>query len=645
MAGSVFRRALRIFSGAALVAVTVIAPAAPSYSAPNGPQVSIGDVAVVEGDSGTSNAVFEVTLSKASGKVSTVDFETSDGTASAGLDYQASSGTVTFNKRQTSKTVSVPIIGDTIDEPDETFTVTLSRASRDLVIGDGTGEATIAADDEATPPPAAADLAVQLTDSPDPVGLGTELTYHAHVVNNGPDAATDVQLTDVLKPYVEFVSASPGCVNDAGTVRCSTATLASGVAYDVDITVRVQTTGAISNTVSVASGTGDPDSGNNSDTEATQVSPEADLRVSLTHEPEPVLHGGSVTFALGLANDGPSPAASSRAHLTLPDGLDFTSADPACGYDAGSRTVTCSAGTLAAGGSVSYAVTATASSVGAKTVTATAETSTPDSDPANNQATDTVNAVGPQADLALTVSGDPDTVLTGEPVAYTWTITNNGPQSAESVILDTFIAEGGTLNSFGEGSVGCIYTFADRHLRCNFGDLASGASHTVTVNFTYSTAGTKTFPTTATSDTDDPVAGNNTASVTTTVNTPQADLGLTVVGNPGTVLTGEPVAYTWTITNNGPQSAESVILDTFIAEGGTLNSFGEGSVGCIYTFADRHLRCNFGDLASGASHTVTVNFTYSTAGTKTFPTTATSDTDDPAAGNNTASVTTTVTAV
>src|SRR5207253_8617271 len=57
----------------------------------------------------------------------TVDFATADGTASAGSDYVAHSGQVSFAPGETSHTVSIPIIGDTTPEASETFTVTLSN--------------------------------------------------------------------------------------------------------------------------------------------------------------------------------------------------------------------------------------------------------------------------------------------------------------------------------------------------------------------------------------------------------------------------------------------------------------------------------------------------------------------------------------
>jgi Calx-beta domain len=108
--------------------------------------VSIGDVSVTEGNTGTTNAIFSVTLSAASGQTATVNYATADGSASAGSDYTAKSGTLTFAPGETSKTVTVAVIVDTANEANETFVVNLSSPS-DATIADGQGEATILNDD------------------------------------------------------------------------------------------------------------------------------------------------------------------------------------------------------------------------------------------------------------------------------------------------------------------------------------------------------------------------------------------------------------------------------------------------------------------------------------------------------------------
>ena len=110
------------------------------------PSLSVNDVTVTEGDSGTTSATFTVTLAPASGQNVSVDYSTADGTATAPADYAATSGTLTFAPGQTTRTVSVQVAGDTVDEINETFTVNLSNAVN-AAIADGTGLGTILDDD------------------------------------------------------------------------------------------------------------------------------------------------------------------------------------------------------------------------------------------------------------------------------------------------------------------------------------------------------------------------------------------------------------------------------------------------------------------------------------------------------------------
>ena len=102
-----------------------------------------------EGTGTTNNASFEVKLSNPSHQTITVAFATADGTAIAGTDYTATSGTVTFNPGETTKSVSVALIGDNIDEVNETFVVNLSNATNATIAG-AQGLATILDDDGPT---------------------------------------------------------------------------------------------------------------------------------------------------------------------------------------------------------------------------------------------------------------------------------------------------------------------------------------------------------------------------------------------------------------------------------------------------------------------------------------------------------------
>jgi hypothetical protein len=117
----------------------------------NDPQVSLSvdDVSAPEGG---QTATFTLSLSRESGKIVTVDYATGDGTAAAPSDYASRSGTIIFMAGETSKTVSVALVQEAVVEPDETFSLALSRAIN-ATLSDGQGVATIVDDDAAPPPP------------------------------------------------------------------------------------------------------------------------------------------------------------------------------------------------------------------------------------------------------------------------------------------------------------------------------------------------------------------------------------------------------------------------------------------------------------------------------------------------------------
>ena len=111
------------------------------------PSLSIDNSTVTEGDSGTTNATFTVSLSAASSETVTVNFTTANGSATAPADYATQSGTLTFSPGDTSKQILVQVNGDTADEADETFFVNLSNPTN-ASIADNQGLGTIIDDDD-----------------------------------------------------------------------------------------------------------------------------------------------------------------------------------------------------------------------------------------------------------------------------------------------------------------------------------------------------------------------------------------------------------------------------------------------------------------------------------------------------------------
>lgn len=116
-----------------------------------------------------------------------------------------------------------------------------------------------------TTPSSSADVALMNVDSPDPVTVGNDITYTLTVTNNGPAAATGVQLSDTLPAGVTFVSttSTQSLCSGTSTITCTLDTLASGTSVSITIVGRPADTGGISNTASVSSDEADPTLANN----------------------------------------------------------------------------------------------------------------------------------------------------------------------------------------------------------------------------------------------------------------------------------------------------------------------------------------------------------------------------------------------
>jgi M6 family metalloprotease-like protein len=166
-------------------AATMTADLLISNGPPPPPAISINDVSVTEGNSGTTNANFAVNLSAASSSAVTVNWATAPGTATADTDYVTASGMVTFAPNVTSQMVTVQVKGDTAFESNETFNVNLANPVG-ATIGKGTGVGTIVNDDtnmspvaviSATPTSGYAPLAVSFSGSGSSDSDGSIVSY------------------------------------------------------------------------------------------------------------------------------------------------------------------------------------------------------------------------------------------------------------------------------------------------------------------------------------------------------------------------------------------------------------------------------------------------------------------------------------
>ena len=154
-------------------------------------KLSVGDATVLEGNVGTTIAAVVASLDAPASKTVTVNYATANGTAVSGADYQATSGTLTFARGETRKTILIPVSGDRVREPNEMLVVNLSGA-QGAKIADGKGAVTIT-DDE--PRISIGDAAVTFSwnypDLGQPVlTFGTELTFTVSLATAYDEAVT-----------------------------------------------------------------------------------------------------------------------------------------------------------------------------------------------------------------------------------------------------------------------------------------------------------------------------------------------------------------------------------------------------------------------------------------------------------------------
>jgi uncharacterized repeat protein (TIGR01451 family) len=265
---------------------------------------------------------------------------------------------------------------------------------------------------------ATADLSVSKVDSPDPVVAGSNITYTISVTNAGPDASSNVSLSDTTPPGTTFVSVTPGAgwtcpplpVGGTGTQTCTDPSVPVGTST-ITLVLRVAAATPIGTVITNTASVTSPDdavTANNSASATTTVSGGANLVVLKSDSPDPVAVGGNVTYALTVRNDGPLAATSVTLSDVIPANTTFVSVTPAAGWSCpslpvgGMGTQTCTIATLAPLSSASFAlvVKVNPGTPGGTVISNTATVSSATTDPssANNTAT-TTTVVGVAADL------------------------------------------------------------------------------------------------------------------------------------------------------------------------------------------------------------------------------------------------------
>ena len=183
-------------------------------------------------------------------------------------------------------------------------------------------------------------LSMTKTVSPDPVVAGENVTWTLVVANAGPSNAQNVVISDELPANVTFVSAEAtagSCEQVAGVVTCTVDELAAAGSVTITIVAAVAPSfaaGPLANTATVTSDTPDPDSSNDSDTATSTVETSADISITKSVTPDPVVAGEDVMWTITVANAGPSDATEVTVLDALPAGIANTSMSATMGTTA-----------------------------------------------------------------------------------------------------------------------------------------------------------------------------------------------------------------------------------------------------------------------------------------------------------------------
>jgi len=560
-----------------------------------------------------------------------------------------STATVTAIYRVTAGTAGGTIIADT---------VTVGTTTRDTNLANNSATVNIPVASAAQ-----ADLSVTNSASPNPVTAGNNITYTQSVFNAGQASANAPVFSETLPAGTTAFSltgpagwtcvlAGPTCTDTAAMPANTTANFT----FVVSVGAGVPSGTMLSQTDSVSSTTPDPTPGNNSATVNTLVAATADLSVTNTPSPVPVLANGTITYTQVVTNSGPSTATSASLTETLPANTTAQTLTGSAGWTCNFGTLTCTNPTFASGSAtITYTVLVNNLTPAGTAINETANvtSSVTDPNPANNSATAAdVVATNTQADLVVTNLPAPASVAAGNNVTYTQTVTNKGPATATGASFTQVTPPNTNFQSITPpagwtcgttptvGGTGTITCFATGALAVN-----SIGTFTLVLQVNSGTpSGTNITETaTATATNIVPNLTTNTASATVVVaNANSADMAIVKTATPNPVTEGTPLTYSLAVTNNGPASATNVTATdtlpstvTYLSSTTTLGSCSEagGTVTCL-----------LGTMANAGTATITILTIPGQPGVISNTASVTADQTDPNLTNNTSTQNETVVA-
>jgi uncharacterized repeat protein (TIGR01451 family) len=445
---------------------------------------------------------------------------------------------------------------------------------------------------------------------------GDTVIFQIEVTNNGPDAATNVSLTDSLPAGLTYTTdSSVGGAYDSATGLWTIGTLASGATATLTIegTVDVGEGGNMITNITTAATGDQPDPTNAGDDleEAITVNDAADLVTvkTLASSDSTPEEGDTVVFQIDVTNNGGAQATNVSLTDSLPAGITYSANTTTQGsYD--SATGLWTIGTLNDGASATITLIGTVDiGTGGNMITNITTAATGDQTDPSTAGDDLEEAVvvDNTTDLVTvkTLASGDSTPDEGDTVTFQIEVTNNGGAQATNVSLTDNLPAGFTLttNSVTQGTyVGGTWTIGtlndgDTATLTLTGTVDAGQAGNTITNVVTAATGDQPDPTTAGDDLDESIA----------VGVPAADLVTvkTLASGDSTPNEGDTVTFQIEVTNNGPDAATNVSLIDSLPAG--LTYTGDSSVGGAYDSTTGIW--TIGTLASGATATLTIEGT------------------------------------
>jgi uncharacterized repeat protein (TIGR01451 family) len=449
-----------------------------------------------------------------------------------------------------------------------------------------------------------ADVAVTSSAAPSPVLVGDNLEYSLLITNRGPSASPNLWLTNFLADTLTLVaveSTRGTCTNLDGMVVGELGKLSPGDYAVVTVVVTPTQPGPLTNVTIIADQETDPDPSNNTVTNITHARFAADVALAVLTSADVVSMGDNLTYSITVANNGPSTANGVCIQDALPTGVDFFSAEVSQGTVLNENgVVRFDVGELLAGASASATLVVTPLETSVVTNTITVRADEIDQVPDNNTVSVATRVVR-IADLAITWTEAPATGLIGSPIILSVIVTNLGPHAARGVVVtDELPAELGLVSA--EASQGACHAL-DHTVTCELGELPSGASASITLNLLPLDLGPATNSVSVTSTELDPNPADNVASRIVTIQ-PSANLAVATAATPDPAALGHELVYLTTVTNLGPGTATSLVLNQMLSDSLTVVSIDSTLANC--TNLNGRITCQIAELPAGSNALVRV---------------------------------------